>query len=137
MEKNKVSVEMIVISQPDPNGTERNELESILVNVWFIVYLRIKEIYLSINGFDWAYFTVFIQRFWLSVWTGILCSFAPEIPHADSELNYTHRTLWANCANDHALFYLFFLIACLWFHYAISVLCLVPYSKRCMQHTEQ
>lgn len=30
MEKNKVSVEMIVISQPDPNGTERNELESIL-----------------------------------------------------------------------------------------------------------
>lgn len=52
MEKNKVSVEMIVISQPDPNGTERNELESILVNVWFIVYLRIKEIYLSISGFD-------------------------------------------------------------------------------------
>lgn len=100
---------MIVISQPDPNGTERNELESILVNVWFIVYLRIKEIYLSINGFDWAYFTVFIQRFWLSVWTGILlCSFAPEIPHADSELNYTHRTLWANCANDHALFFISF-----------------------------
>lgn len=55
MEKNKVSVEMIVISQPDPNGTERNELESILVNVWFIVCIcELKRfIYLS---------TVLIER---------------------------------------------------------------------------